>query len=331
MRCLPIIALALSTSPVVAQEAMDHSGMDHGDMDHASMDHGVSDQGDADQGDAAQPETDHSQMDHGEMDHSQMEHAMPQAVEGEGVASAMDHSMHHGASEPVNPADAPGDAAPPPVPNDHAADAVFPPSMMAMSRHAMMAESRFRTTAAIFDIFEYRAHKGEDGYRVEGAFWTGGDTDRAVLAFDGEGAFGEAPESVELDAYWSHALDPYFNLQLGLRLDLRPDPERTYALLGVQGLAPYWIEVEAQLFVSNKGDVHLSATAAHDIRVTQNFVVEPEVELDVAMQDVPELGIGAGFDTLELSARARYELTRNFALYVGISWEKKLGDSARFA
>ena len=331
MRCLPIIALALSTSPVVAQEAMDHSGMDHGAMDHASMEHGAADQSFSEQVEVDHSQMDHSSMDHGEMDHSQMDNA-PQSDDASQVDHAgMDHSMHHGASEPTDAADTPGDVPPPPVPTEHAADAVFPPSMMAMSRHAMMAESRFRTTAAIFDIFEYRAHKGEDGYRVEGAFWTGGDTDRAVLAFDGEGAFGEAPESVELDAYWSHALDPYFNLQLGLRLDLRPDPERTYALLGVQGLAPYWIEVEAQLFVSNKGDVHLSATAAHDIRVTQNFVVEPEVKLGVAMQDVPELGIGAGFDTLELSARARYELTRNFAPYVGISWEKKLGDSARFA
>ena len=96
-------------------------------------------------------------------------------------------------------------------------------------------------------------------------------------------------------------------------------------------MLPYWIEGEGQLFVSNKGDVHLSATASHDLRVTQRLVVEPKVELDVALQDVPELGIGAGFDKVKLSARARYALARNFAPYIGISWERKLGGSADFA
>lgn len=270
--------------------------------------------------------------DHGAMDHGTMDHSAAQADEqAEDAHAGMDHSTHYPADEPASPDDTPGDAPPPPAPTDHAADALFPPAKMVLARRALVAETRFRTSTLMFDAFEYRAHRGNDGYRTEGAAWTGGDTDRAVLAFEGEGAFGDAPESIEIDAYWSHALDPWFNLQLGLRHDIRPDPERSYALVGIQGLAPYWIEVEGQLFVSNKGDVHLSATASHDIRVTQHFVVEPEVELDLAMQDVPELGIGSGFDTLELSLRARYEIARNFAPYLGVSWERKMGGSARFA
>jgi copper resistance protein B len=297
---LALLALALVASPAAAQEH-DHGSMDHGSMDHSAMDHGSMDHG---------AQTDQPAQD-------------PHA--------GMDHSMHHAASTPASPDDTPGNAPPPPVPSDHAADALFGRAAMERARREMVGESRFRTTVLSIDALEYRAHKGGDGYLVEGMVWTGGDTDRAVLAFEGEGAFGEKEESLRLDGYWSHAVNPWFNLQLGARHDLRPDPERTYALVGLQGLLPYWIEAEGQLFVSNKGDVHLSAKASHDIRVTQRLVVEPEVELDFAMQDVPELGVGAGFDTLELSARARYELARNFAPYLGVAWERKLGGSADFA
>lgn len=269
--------------------------------------------------------------DHGSMEHEvQSEESTDDAAEEAHAGS--DHSTRYDLAEPpAAPADEPGDAPPPPVPSDHAADALFDRAAMLRAREGVRAESRFWTTALMLDVFEFRAREGDDGYRIEGMMWTGGDIDRAVIALDAEGAFGEAAESIEIDGYWSHAINPWFNLQLGARHDLRPDPERTYALVGLQGVLPYWIEGEGQLFVSGKGDVHLSATASHDLRVTQRLVVEPEVELDVAMQDVPELGIGAGFDKIELSARARYELARNFAPYIGISWERKLGGSADFA
>lgn len=290
-----LLALALFASPALAQQH------DHGAMDHAAMDHGALDE-------AATPE-----------ETAQDAHA------------GMDHSARQPDEQPAMPADTPGDALPPPFPADHAADALFERGVMTRARAAMMDESRFRTTALMIERLEYRAHRGKDGYRIEGAAWTGGDIDRAVLALDAQGTFGEGAESVEIDAYWRHAIDPWFNLQLGARHDLRPDPERSYALLGIEGLLPYWIEAEGQLFVSNKGDVHLSATVSHAIRVTQRLVVEPEIELDIAIQDVPELRIGAGLDTLELSARARYELARNFAPYVGVAWERKLGGSADYA
>ncbi len=290
-----LLALALVASPAWAQ---DH---DHGAMDHGAMDHG-----------AAEPE-------------------VQPAEETEDAHAGMDHSTQYPAEEPASPEDTPGDALPPPVPVDHAADALFDRDVMARARRGLVDESRFRTTALLFDSLEYRAHRGKDGYLVEGMAWTGGDTERGVIAFEAEGAFGEKAESIELDAYWSQAVNPWFNLQLGARYDLRPAPDRAYALVGIQGLLPYWIETETQLFVSNKGDVYLSATASHDIRVTQRLVLEPELELDLAMQDVPELGIGGGIDKFELSAKARYEIARNFAPYLGVAWERKLGGSADFA
>jgi len=314
-----------TTEDATAHEGMDHSTMDHSMMDHSGMDHSMMETDQA--SDPAMEGMDHSAMDHSTMDHSGMDHSGMDQPEMD--HSGMDHSMHGSSGPDVT--DQPGNAPPPPVPTDHAADAIFGPDVMARSRADLLGEMAFKGFVIGMDTLEYRAGKGGDGYMFEGQGWYGGDIDRAVIAWSGDGSFGESPEALEIDAFWRHAINPWFNLQLGARHDFRPEPDRTYALVGIQGLAPYWIEVEAQAYVSEKGDVHLRGTAAHDMRLTQHLVFEPEVELDFALQDVPELGIGSGLDTVELSGRLRYEIERNFAPYLGVAWERKAGGSADYA
>jgi copper resistance protein B len=294
-----LFAAALIATPAAAQE-MDHSA--HGAAQPAAM-----------------PAMDHSQ--HGDAQPT----AMPE----------MDHS-HHGdaqpaappASEPATAEPEVGNAPPPPIPTDHPADRFFPTARMEPARAALMHEGRMTTYAVKIDQFEYRAANGKDGYGWAGEAWLGGDIDKLVIASEGEGEFGHKPERAELHALWRHALDPFFNLELGARQDFRPDPRRTYAVIGIEGLAPYWFEVEAQAFVSNKGDVHLRAGASYDQRITQNLILQPQAELNVALQDVPELRIASGLERIELGARLRYEITPRFAPYLGVHWERKLGGTA---
>lgn len=259
--------------------------------------------------------------------HSGMDHSMPGMAMPEPPPAGHDHAGHSGDSA----ADQPGDAPAPAVPADHAADRFFSAGRMAGSRQAMVGEMRFSTFALQVDRLEYRAAKGADGFGWEGQAWYGGDIDRVVLASEGEGSFGERAERIELNAYWRHALDPWFNLQLGVRHDFRPDPQRTYALVGIEGMAPYWFDLSGQLLVSNKGDVHARGKAGYQQRITQSLVLEPEAEVDFAFQDVPALNVAAGFERLELGARLRYERNRSLAPYVGVHWERKLGQTARLA
>lgn len=242
---------------------------------------------------------------------------------------AMDHSAHAMPESTVS--DEPGDAAAPPVPTDFPAERFFAPDRMAASRAAMMKEMTFDTFALQVDQWELRTGKGGAGFGWEGQAWYGGDIDRIVLASEGEGTFGERAERIELDAYWRHALDPWFNLELGVRHDFRPDPQRTYALVGIEGLAPYWFDLEGQLLVSNKGDVHARGKASYTLRITQSLVLEPQAEVDFAFQDVPDLNVGAGLERLETGARLRYERNRALAPYVGVNWERKLGATADLA
>jgi copper resistance protein B len=133
-----------------------------------------------------------------------------------------------------------------------------------------------------------------------------------------------------VQALWSRAIDPWFDLQTGLRYDFRPDPSRAYLVLGVQGLAPYWFEVDAAAFVSTKGDVSARFEAEYDIRFTQKLILQPRVEVDFALQDVPELGIGSGLSSGEIGARLRYEVRPEFAPYVGVEYERAFDGTARF-
>ena len=247
-------------------------------------------------------------------------------------AQEMDHAQH--AMPPATPEDVGAEvrAAPAPLPPaDHAADRFYPPARMAQARAALTGESRFRTVTGRIEQLEYRAVDGKGGYAWEGEVWYGGDIDKIVVASEGEGKRGRAPETAELRALWRHAVDPWWNLEAGLRHDLRPDPERTYALIGIQGLAPYWFDVEGQVLVSNKGDVHLRAEAGYDQRITQRLILKPALEIDAAFQDVPELGVAAGLESIALGARLRYEIAREFAPYVGVHWERKLGGTADIA
>lgn len=246
-------------------------------------------------------------------------------------AQPMDHSGHegHGETDHSQP-DQPGDA-PPPVPTDHPADRYNDPARMKAARMALKHMGHYTTGAVFVDELEYRAVDGSDGYGWRGQAWHGDDIDKVAITTEGEGRFGKAPERAEASLLWRHAVNPWFNLELGVRQDFRPAPQRTYAVAGIQGLAPYWFELEGQAFVSNKGDVHARLTASHDLRVTQRLILEPEAELNLALQDVPELGVGSGLDRIELGARLRYEFVPEFAPYLGLHWERKLGGSADYA
>ena len=263
-----------------------------------------------------------AQMDHSQMDHSA--HQMPPAPE----ASADPHAGHSmSAADDTIP-----QGVAPPVPTDHAAEAFYDPAVMARARAAMIKESGGMTFSQLMvDRVEYRANKGANGYAWEGEGWIGGDINRFAFKTEGEGEVGGPLESAEVQALYSRAIDPWWNVVAGVRHDIRPQPQRSYATVGIEGLAPYWFEVEGQAFVSTKGDVHLRMEGSYDQRITQRLILQPAAEVNIAAQDVPELGIGSGISNIELGLRLRYEFAREFAPYVGVHWERKLGDTARYA
>lgn len=245
---------------------------------------------------------------------------------------AMDHSaMDHGAAR--DSAEIPRSPPPPQAFSGplFAADAFVGEEEMAASRAAVAHEvSGLPVFWLQADRAEYRARGGQDAYLWDVQGYYGGDLDKFWFKSEGEGNFGGELESAEVQGLWSHAIGPWWDLQAGVRQDLT-GPERTHAVVGIQGLAPYLFEVDAAAFLSTEGDITARIEAELDQRITQRLILQPRAELNLAAQDIPELGVGAGLDRAELGLRLRYEFTRQFAPYVGIEQEWKVGGSADYA
>lgn len=181
----------------------------------------------------------------------------------------------------------------------------------------------------LIDQFETRVHDGRDGYFLNMEGWYGGDINKIWLKSEVEGEYGHNPEQAEFQALWSHAINPWFNFQTGVRLDAQPDASG-HLVLGVEGLAPYWIEVDAAAFLSDKGDLTARVEAEHDMRLTQKVILQPRVEFDFSLQDIPRRQIGSGFSKAEAGLRLRYQIDPQFAPYVGVNYERAFGDTRRF-
>lgn len=179
------------------------------------------------------------------------------------------------------------------------------------------------------DQNEYRrTSQGENVYAWDAQGWVGTDYDKLFLKSEGEQVLGGDLEQAEVQLLYSRLISDFFDAQVGVRYDFRPDPERAYGVIGLQGLAPQFFEVDAALFVSEKGDVSARFEAEYELLITQQLVLQPSAELDIAVQEVEELGIGSGPSGVELGLRLRYEITREFAPYIGVHYESDLFNTA---
>lgn len=219
-----------------------------------------------------------------------------------------------------------GDAPPPAPPGDRAAARFYDPAAMAAADRQMRREhGGMHFGQVMFDLAEVQIRDGRDGLRWDGEGWFGGDRDRLVVKSEGDGRI-DRIDRAEVQALYSRAIGPYFDLQAGLRQDVGAASRRSYATIGVEGLAPYWFQVEGALFLSDRGDLLGRVQAYTDQRITQRLILQPRVELNLAAQAVPQDEVAAGLSQAEAGVRLRYEIRREFAPYAGISWEHRRGD-----
>jgi len=220
---------------------------------------------------------------------------------------------------------------PPPPPQDRAADRFYAPAAMAEARGLLQGEhGGEKVSKVLVNLAEYQVRDGADGYRWDGQAWYGGDINRFVLQSEGEGTRGEGVERAELQALYSRAIGVYTDAQVGIRQELEPH-SRTYATLGVQSLLPYWFDVQASVYLSNKGEFLGRVESIYDLMLTNYWVLQPRAELNFAAQDTAQTRIGSGLSNAELGLRLRYEITREFAPYIGISWDRQFGQTANYS
>ena len=169
---------------------------------------------------------------------------------------------------------------------------------------------------------EYQAGDGASRFLWDAQGWVGTDFNRLWIKSEGKRDNEEGKtEDAEIQALYSRPISSYFDVQAGVRQDLTPGARRTFGAVGIQGLAPYWFEIDTALFISHNGDLSARLETEYELRFTQRLILQPRAEANIAFQDVPRLGINAGLAEFESGIRLRYEFKREVAPYVGVSWQ----------
>jgi copper resistance protein B len=207
-----------------------------------------------------------------------------------------------------------------------------PQNPMAAMTAAQMANVMEMDDAAPIAAFKFdRLERiGSDNGSATAWKWSasaGGDFDKIVLRSEGEYAEG-AFERSDAEALWSHAIAPYWDAQLGARHDFGDSTARNWAAFGVQGLAPYWLEIGATAYIGNSGRTALRVEIDYDLSLTQRLILQPRAEINAYGQGDPSARIGSGLSDAELGLRLRYELRRELAPYVGVERVQRFGGTA---
>ncbi len=184
----------------------------------------------------------------------------------------------------------------------------------------------------IGDRLEYQSREKEEALLWDIQAWVGADYHKLWLKSEGSWLIDpDKVEEAEAELLYSRNIASFWDLQMGIRHDFKPDPDRTFAAFGVQGLAPYWFELEATAYLSEDGDLSAALEVEYDLLLSQRLILQPRMEAGFALQEVEQYGTGQGLTDIELGLRLRYHFSREFAPYIGISWSRKIGETANLA
>ncbi|WP_052746140.1 copper resistance protein B [Sulfurovum lithotrophicum] len=199
--------------------------------------------------------------------------------------------------------------------------------VLGQTLHAAGADDPIRTMF-IMDKFEI-LNNDDNSREWEGSFYVGYDLDKLYIYSQGA-ATSDGLESSQNDLVYSRAIAPFWDIQAGIAYDKTGDASKTWGEIAIAGLAPYFFETRAALLINSDGNVGLRLDAEYEALITQKLILTPSVEADFYTKDDPEMLIGSGLSSLEAGLRLRYEIVREFAPYVGVTWEKTFGNTRDF-
>jgi copper resistance protein B len=177
------------------------------------------------------------------------------------------------------------------------------------------------------DQLEWRGAAAPNGAAWQGEGWYGGDYDKAWMRTEGE-PYARTSEEARAELFWDHALTRWWNLEVGGRQDFGAGPARSWAALGVRGLAPQGIDVEATVYAGAASRTAARLKIEYELLFTQRLMLQPEMEMNVYGRPDPARDIGTGVADLEVGLRLRYEVRREFAPYAGVVWSRHFGATA---
>jgi len=230
----------------------------------------------------------------------------------------MDHSTMPGTSmaptEPITPI---------PVLTDADRAAAVPPA------HDHPVHDNSIQSYVLLDRLEAWNAENGTGLAWEGRAWIGTDLNRLWLRSEGE-RIDNRTEKADLEVLYGHSDSPWWDVVAGIRHDFKPGASQDFAAIGVMGLAPYKFEVAATAYIGQSGQTAARVEIQYETLLTQRLILQPLVEVNLYGKDDAHRDIGSGLGTIEAGLRLRYELSRQFAPYVGVVREFAFGRTASF-
>ncbi len=244
--------------------------------------------------------------------------ALPQAQQDRPTASAEPTTHERAGQEQTEPTT--------PIPPITAADqaAGFPD----VEPHAIGDNAVY--TFVLLDELEWQGDQSAGGLNWDAKGWVGGDRNRLWFRTEGQADDGSLDDA-EAHVLYGRAIARWWDIVVGVRQDVRPGPAQTWAAFGVQGLAPYWFEVEATGYVSDDGQTAVRLEADYELLLTNRLVLRPLAEFNLYGKSKVERGIGAGLSSADVGLRMRYEVRREFAPYIGLTWNNTFGETRELA
>lgn len=193
--------------------------------------------------------------------------------------------------------------------------------------HDMLDQMRYSNVRV--DEWEWREGDGDSSAHWDAEAYYGDSLQRFGLETEGERS-DSVTEEANAELLYRRAVAPFWDIKLGWRHDFQPDPQRDWFAFGIDGLVPYGIDSEAMLYLGDDGRALLDLKLGYELLLTQRLSLEPDIELSAASATDDQTETGSGFNSVEASLRLRYAVTRKFAPYIGVVWERAYGDSADF-
>jgi copper resistance protein B len=198
---------------------------------------------------------------------------------------------------------------------------------LGQTAHASMEDDPLLT---MFLMDRLEVLDNDENTRVwEGSFWIGYDIHKLYLYSEGE-ATSDGLEASQNEFVYSRAVAPFWDLQMGLAYDKNEDASKTWGEIAIAGLAPYYFETRAALLINGDGNVGLRLEAEYEALLTQKLILTPSFEADLYTKDDPNMELGSGLSSVEAGLRLRYEFIREFAPYIGVTWEKTFGNTRHY-
>lgn len=216
------------------------------------------------------------------------------------------------------------------VPPDPPQQEIDHPASYRQMVEMMEMDDQVRIGKVMLDRLDWRDANGASLLEWDASAWYGGDYNKLWLKTEGERRDGST-EDARLEVLWDRIFTRWWSVQAGVRQDFGEGPSRTWAAVGVEGLAPYFFDVEATAYVGDGGRTAARLSSEYDLLLTQRLVLQPQAEVNLYGKDDPERRIGSGLSDLQFGLRLRYEFRREIAPYVGLVWTKRFGKSADFA